>query len=63
MCLQNLMTLHQWFFKILRKQKVMDTHSVVRSVGRSDGQREKRAPIYNYNLLGGGIITCTRGDR
>ena len=59
MFLQRLMKFHKWFFKILRKQNVTDTLSVVCMVSfvlsfiRTDGQRENSIPSHKHSFAGG----------
>ena len=54
-CLQSLMKIQQWLFKILRKKNDTDGWTGV----RTDGQRENSIPTTNKVCGGGGImITC-----
>ena len=53
-CLQGLMKIQQWLFKILRKQSVTDGRTDARTHGSTHGQRENSIPT--TNKVCGGIV-------
>ena len=57
MFLQSLMKFPQCFFKIIRKQYVMDTLSFGQTDGWMEGQRENSIPFHKHSLQGGIIKT------